>query len=106
MRKVIPIKATVHLASEDASGDSAIIEYTKGKPVIHQGRRYQIRTNDPICDEPFTLLSRQERGLFCPNGRRQGDGSVAPSIDSIPYKLKEQRPNSMQDALCAVLESV
>ena len=30
--------ANVHLALEDASGDSAIIEYIGGKPVVHHGR--------------------------------------------------------------------
>lgn len=30
--------ATLHLAMEDASGDSAIIEYIDGKPVVHHGR--------------------------------------------------------------------
>jgi len=37
--------ATVHLAIEDASGDSAIIEYIEGEPVIHHGRQYTIMTN-------------------------------------------------------------
>lgn len=37
-------KATVHLAIEDASGDSAIIEYIDGKPVIHHGREYRVLT--------------------------------------------------------------
>jgi len=53
-------KSTVHLAIEDASGDSAIIEYIKGEPVIHHGRQYQIMTNDPTYDEQLTLLKRQD----------------------------------------------
>jgi penicillin V acylase-like amidase (Ntn superfamily) len=40
-------KANVHLAIEDAGGDSAIIEYIDGKPVIHHDREYRIMTNDP-----------------------------------------------------------
>jgi len=41
-------KATVHMAVSDASGDSAVIEYLKGKPVIHHGRQYQVMTNSPV----------------------------------------------------------
>jgi penicillin V acylase-like amidase (Ntn superfamily) len=46
------ILATVHLAIEDASGDSAIIEYTEGgvKTVYHS-RDYRIMTNDPSYDQ-------------------------------------------------------
>ena len=49
-------KANVHLALEDASGDSAIIEYIDGKPVVHHGRDYRIMTNDPAYDEQIALL--------------------------------------------------
>ncbi len=48
--------ANVHLALEDASGDSAIIEYIGGKPVIHHGRQFTIMTNDPAYDEQLALL--------------------------------------------------
>jgi penicillin V acylase-like amidase (Ntn superfamily) len=41
-------KATVHMAVSDASGDSAVIEYLKGKPVIHHGSQYQVMTNSPV----------------------------------------------------------
>jgi len=44
-------QASVHLAIEDSSGDSAIIEYISGKPVIHHGREFKIMTNDPVYDE-------------------------------------------------------
>ena len=48
--------ATVHLALEDASGDSAIIEYIDGKAVIHHGRQYRVMTNDPTYDQQLALL--------------------------------------------------
>jgi len=53
-------KATVHLAIEDTSGDSAIIEYLNGKPVVHHGRQFQIMTNDPVYDEQLALLAKQD----------------------------------------------
>jgi penicillin V acylase-like amidase (Ntn superfamily) len=49
-------KATVHLSLEDASGDSAIIEYIGGRPVVHHGREYRIMTNDPPYNEQLALL--------------------------------------------------
>src|SRR5689334_10193092 len=48
-------RTTVHVAVEDAVGDSAIIEYIGGKPLIHHGRDYRIMTNDPPYDEQLEL---------------------------------------------------
>ena len=50
-------KATVHLALEDAAGDSAIIEHLDGKPVVHHGPQYRVMTNDPTYDEQLRLLA-------------------------------------------------
>jgi choloylglycine hydrolase len=44
-------RANVHLAIEDAAGDSAIVEYVGGKPVVHHGREYKVMTNDPLYDQ-------------------------------------------------------
>ena len=52
---------TVHLSVTDASGDSAIIEYLDGKPVIHHGRQYQVMTNSPTYDRQVGRR-RQEQG--------------------------------------------
>jgi choloylglycine hydrolase len=49
-------QATVHLAIEDAGGDSAIVEYIAGKQVVHHGREFRIMTNDPAYDEQLALL--------------------------------------------------
>jgi choloylglycine hydrolase len=51
-------KTTVHLAIEDASGDSAIVEYVGGKPLIHHGRQFKIMTNDPPYDQQLALLAK------------------------------------------------
>ena len=55
------IKATVHLAIEDASGDSAIIEYTEGgvKTVYHD-RAYQVMTNDPSYDQQLANFAKYD----------------------------------------------
>ena len=46
---------STHLAVQDPSGDSAIIEFVKGKLVIHHGPEYRIMTNDPPYDEMMAL---------------------------------------------------
>ncbi len=53
-------EATIHLAIEDATGDSAIVEYLDGRPVIHHGREYTLMTNDPGYDEQLALLAAQD----------------------------------------------
>lgn len=48
-------KGSVHLSISDASGDSAIFEYIKGKLVIHHGREFQVMTNSPTYDAQLAL---------------------------------------------------
>ena len=54
MEKIQPVmvevhghKATLHLAMEDRSGDSAIVEFVNGRPNVFHGRQYRIMSNDP-----------------------------------------------------------
>jgi choloylglycine hydrolase len=51
-------KATAHLATDDASDDSAIIEFIGGKPVIYHDHQYAM-TNDPTYNTQLALLSKQ-----------------------------------------------
>lgn len=51
---------TLHLALEDASGDSAIVEYLDGTPRIHHGREYTVMTNSPPFDEQLERLRELE----------------------------------------------
>jgi penicillin V acylase-like amidase (Ntn superfamily) len=46
---------TVHLSLSDPTGDSAVIEYIAGKPMIHHGREFQVMTNSPTYDKQLTL---------------------------------------------------
>ncbi|MFJ7592048.1 linear amide C-N hydrolase [Streptomyces sp. NPDC097617] len=54
-------RATVHVALEDSSGDSAIIEYIAGRRQVHHDRSYTIMTNEPAYDEQLRLLREQVR---------------------------------------------
>lgn len=81
--------ATLHLSLSDASGDSAIIEYIKGKQVIHHSREYKVMTNSPIFEEQLALESywRQIGGtVMLPGTNRASDrfARAAFYVDAIP----------------------
>ncbi|MEN5387210.1 linear amide C-N hydrolase [Aliarcobacter skirrowii] len=48
-------KASLHLSISDAKGDSAIIEFIKGKMVIHHSKEYKTMTNSPIFEEQLAI---------------------------------------------------
>jgi choloylglycine hydrolase len=48
----------MHMAIEDAGGDSAVIEFLGGRPVVHHGPQYTVLTNDPPYDEQLAHLTR------------------------------------------------
>jgi choloylglycine hydrolase len=53
--------AGLHLSLSDASGDSAILEYVKGKLVIHHGKQYPVMTNSPTFDQQLALNTYWDR---------------------------------------------
>jgi penicillin V acylase-like amidase (Ntn superfamily) len=48
----------IHLAMEDQTGDSAIIEFIDGKMHIYHGPQYQVMTNEPAYDIQLANLKR------------------------------------------------
>jgi penicillin V acylase-like amidase (Ntn superfamily) len=58
MTEVRGARTTVHLAIEDADGDSAIIEYVGSQRIVHHGRQFKIMTNDPVYEEQLALLKK------------------------------------------------
>jgi penicillin V acylase-like amidase (Ntn superfamily) len=64
-----------HLALEDGSGDSAIVEPIDGKLRVHHGPQYQVMANDPPFDEQLEQLRR-----YRPFG---GDRPLPGGIESI-----------------------
>jgi penicillin V acylase-like amidase (Ntn superfamily) len=74
-------EATVHLALEDAGGDSAIIEYIAGKAVIHHGRDYRVMTNDPPYDQQLALLKKmaEQNDFAKPSSNTPLPGNVSPT---------------------------
>jgi penicillin V acylase-like amidase (Ntn superfamily) len=97
-------KATVHLAMEDASGDSAIVEFIDGKPVIHHGRQYRIMTNDPTYDQQLALL--QGKDFSRPSSDMPLPGNVNPRDRfqrASYYASLLPEPKNEREAIAGVL---
>lgn len=98
------VKSTVHLAIEDATGDSAIVEYIGGKPVVHHGREYRLLTNDPAYDEQLENLARYDFA----NSTRQTPlpGNVDPVqrfIRASYFLQKLPEPKTEREAIASIL---
>jgi penicillin V acylase-like amidase (Ntn superfamily) len=98
------IKATLHLAIEDSTGDSAIVEYIDGKPVVHHGREYHVMTNDPAYDEQLANLARYD----FTNATRQTPlpGNVDPRdrfVRASYYLQMLPEPESEREAIASIL---
>lgn len=81
--------AKLHLSLSDSSGDSAIIEYIDGKPVIHHKREYQVMTNSPVFDQQLALDAYWEQiggNVMLPGTNRAADRFVRASfyVNHIP----------------------
>lgn len=81
--------ATVHLSMSDASGDSAIVEYIDGRPVIHHDRAYQVMTNSPTFEQQLALNTYwQQIGgtVMLPGTNRSADrfARAAFYVNAIP----------------------
>ena len=50
----------LHLAFEDASGDSAVVEFVNGTLLLHHGPQYTVMTNEPPLDEQLANLQRYQ----------------------------------------------
>jgi penicillin V acylase-like amidase (Ntn superfamily) len=97
-------KASVHVALEDASGDSAILEYINGKLVVHHGREFVIMTNDPKYEEQLALLKTKD--FSKPSSTMPLPGNVNPQdrFQRATYFLKMlPEPKTSPEAIAGVL---
>lgn len=95
---------TIHLAVEDASGDSAIVEFVDGEPVIHHGREFTLMTNDPTYDEQLALLAEQD--FSQPSSDMPLPGNVNPRDRfqrAAYYSALLPEPKSEREAAASVL---
>jgi choloylglycine hydrolase len=95
--------STVHMAVEDASGDSAIIEILDGEPIIHHGRQYKVVANSPTYDEQLALMKEYE-GLGGSKPVPGGSQSDERFVRGAYYaQMLPEQPASYQAAVAGVL---
>lgn len=96
--------SNLHLSLEDAGGDSAIIEFGNGQPIIHHGPQYTLMTNDPTYEEQLKLLALQD--FSNPSCAMPLPGNVNP-IDRFQraayYSALLPEPTSQREAVAGIM---
>jgi choloylglycine hydrolase len=100
--------ATLHLSISDARGDSAIVEYIKGKQVIHHGREFQVMTNSPIFEEQLALneYSKQIGGTVMLSGTNRAADRFARAFFYVNAVPKYENPNRAIASVFSVIRNV
>ncbi len=94
--------ATVHIALNDATGDSAVIECIDGVIKIYHDRSYVVMTNQPSFDKQLENL-RQYRG-FGGDQRLPGTHEPADRFVRGAYYVKNlPQPKSDREAIAAMM---
>jgi len=94
--------ATVHIALNDAKGDSAVIECIEGAVKIYHDRRHVVMTNQPSFDKQLENL-RQYRG-FGGDKRLPGTHEPADRFVRGAYYVKNlPKPTSDREAIAAMM---
>ncbi|MEF3404792.1 linear amide C-N hydrolase [Agromyces sp. CCNWLW203] len=96
---------TLHLAINDATGDSAIIEYTDGKPSVYHSRDYKVMTNSPTYDKQLELV-KVYQGL---GGDQPLPGSTLASdrfARALFYVDHQVQPKTQVDAIAAMFSII
>ncbi|MGZ9032225.1 MAG: linear amide C-N hydrolase [Burkholderiaceae bacterium] len=96
--------STVHLAIEDRTGDSAIIEYIGGQPRVHHGRQFTIMTNDPPFDDQLANLARFDFKDATRNTALPGNVNPLDRFVRSAFFLKKlPEPKSEREAIAGIL---
>lgn len=95
----------MHLALEDASGDSAIIESINGVMHIYHGQQYSVLTNSPTLDRQIINM-QQYQGL---GGYKPLPGTTEPEdrfVRSAYYNSHWIKPHTLREALTEMLSVI
>lgn len=93
---------TLHMALDDRSGDSAIVEYLDGTPRVHHDRAYTVVTNSPPFEEQLAHL-RTIQGL---GGNEPLPGGTDPSdrfARAAYYLTRLPQPHGTTEAVASLL---
>ncbi len=87
---------TLHLSISDATGDSAIVEYIGGEPLVHHGREFQVMTNSPRFDDQLALNSYWKEiggAVMLPGTSRAADRFARASfyVNAVPQDTTPDR---------------
>ncbi|GAC83687.1 linear amide C-N hydrolase [Gordonia paraffinivorans] len=99
------VRPTIHLALDDATGDSAIIEYIDGRPRVYHDRSYVVMTNSPTYDKQLELVKRYQ-GL---GGDQPLPGSTlaADRFARASYYVKRlARPSTQVEGIAAMFSVI
>lgn len=92
----------LHLAIEDASGDSAILEFVDGKQVVHHGKQFTVMTNEPPLQQQLENLAKYK--LFGGQLTLPGDIDPASRFVRLATFLKTlPEPTNYRTAVAGVL---
>ena len=95
-------RLAIHLALEDATGDSAIVEYIDGRPEIHHSPDYRVVTNSPRYATQLKLLARIDGfggDLSLPGTTRAPDRFAR----AWHYARQLPSPRSQSEAIASML---
>ncbi|MDV6307901.1 linear amide C-N hydrolase [Gordonia amicalis] len=96
---------TIHLALDDATGDSAIIEYIDGHPKVYHDPSYRVMTNSPTFDKQLELV-KEIRGL---GGDKPLPGSTlaADRFARASYYVERlAQPDTQLEAIAAIFSVI
>lgn len=92
----------LHLVIQDATGDSAIIKYLKGKMVVHHGPEHTVLTNEPTYEEQIANLKKYK--LF--GGNLPMPGDIHPKdrfVRAASYLKTLPAPKTVAEAVFYIL---
>ncbi|AXE29836.1 choloylglycine hydrolase [Chromobacterium phragmitis] len=97
-------KSSLHLAIEDASGDSALIQYIDGKPHIYHGREYRVLTNDPPYERQLAELKKRDFSQATRETPLPGNVNPVDRFIRASYFLDTLRePQTQRQAVASIL---
>jgi len=96
---------TIHLALDDATGDSSIIEYVDGEAKVYHSPEYKVMTNSPTYDQQLELVKKVS-GLGgddpLPGSNLASDRFARASY----YVSRLQQPETQLEAIAAMFSVI
>ena len=88
------VKFPAHFAFDDASGDSAVIEYIDGKLKIYHGKQYGVMTNEPHYDLQLKNLAKYQAESTQYNANNLPGGAYSSNRFIRAYYYDTHLPNT------------